>query len=81
MPSAHLDTGKEDLIPDGETKWKTSKASLVSKQRKREKKIRLNYCMTVNNTSKWATLFLTLALQRLVFPKVPLSAQHFYSFH
>ena len=37
--------------------------------------------LTVHSTSKWATLFLTLALQRLVFPKVPLSAQCFHSFH
>ena len=29
---------------------------------------------------QWATLFLTLALQRLVFPKVPLSAQRFSFF-
>ena len=36
--------------------------------------------LTVHNTSKWATLFLPLALQRLVFLKVPLSALHLLFF-
>ena len=33
--------------------------------------------LTSHSTFKWATLFVTLVLQRLVFPKVPLSAQRF----
>ena len=36
--------------------------------------------LTAHSTFKWATLFLTRALQRLVFPKVPLSAQRFSFF-
>ena len=36
--------------------------------------------LTAHSTFKWAALFLTLALQRLVFPKGPLSAQRFSFF-